>query len=166
MSVSAERLRDLSAATGFRPAALEKVVRLGEVVADVSRHPLLGRALVLKGGTALNLGFGPPPRLSVDIDLNYVGSEGREAMLAERPEVEGAVERLAAGRGYRIQRSREDHAGRKLFLHYRSAAGTPDRIEIDLNFLFRVPLGEPRPSPSGSPATSGDRRSASCRPRS
>jgi hypothetical protein len=55
MSVSAERLHDLSATTGFRPVALEKVVRLGEVVADVSRHPLLGRAPVLKGGTALNL---------------------------------------------------------------------------------------------------------------
>lgn len=145
MSVSRERLRDLAAATGFRPETLEKVIRLGEVLAEISRHPFLGHVLALKGGTALNLGFGPPARLSVDLDLNYVGSVEREAMLRDRPEVERAVERIAAGRGYRVQRSRDDHAGRKLFLGFQNSFGTPDRVEVDLNFLFRLPLGEVRP---------------------
>jgi hypothetical protein len=40
---------------GFQTAALEKVVRLGELAVDVARHPLLGLALALKGGTALDL---------------------------------------------------------------------------------------------------------------
>lgn len=142
MSVSTERLRDLSAETGFRPGSLEKVIRLAELVGSISRHPLLGRALALKGGTALNLGYGAPPRLSVDIDLNYVASVERDTMLRDRPEVERVLERLAARLGYSIQRSREDHAARKLFLRYRSAVGAPDRIEVDLNFLFRLPLGE------------------------
>ncbi|HEX9853157.1 MAG TPA: nucleotidyl transferase AbiEii/AbiGii toxin family protein [Woeseiaceae bacterium] len=44
--------------------------------------------------------------------------------------------------GYGIQRSRDAHAGRKTYLSYTGAAGTPDRIEVDLNFLFRVPLGD------------------------
>jgi predicted nucleotidyltransferase component of viral defense system len=70
MSVSQERLRDASAETGFRAEALEKVIRLGELASDVFNHPFLGPALALKGGTALNLAFGPPPRLSVDLDLN------------------------------------------------------------------------------------------------
>jgi hypothetical protein len=44
---------------------LEKVVRLGEIAGDIARHPLLGEALTLKGGSALNLCYGPPRRLAV-----------------------------------------------------------------------------------------------------
>jgi len=36
--------------------------------------------------------------------------------------------------------SRDEHAGRKYFLTYVSAQGTRDRVELDLNFLQRVPL--------------------------
>jgi hypothetical protein len=140
MNPSRERLRDLSAESGFRSDVLEKVLRLGELAGDVAKHPLLSTALALKGGTALNLCFGPPRRLSVDLDFNYVGGSDRERMLRDRPEVERAVQAIAEGRGYRIQRSRDEHAGRKLFLGYTNAAGTGDRVEVDLNFLFRVPL--------------------------
>ena len=35
------------------------------------------------------------PRLSVDIDLNYVGAIEREVMVAERPKVEQAVQALS-----------------------------------------------------------------------
>ena len=44
MNVSVERLRDLSAETGFRTGGLEKVIRLGELVLNISRHPWLGGA--------------------------------------------------------------------------------------------------------------------------
>ena len=125
MSVSQERLRDASAETGFRAEALEKVIRLGELASDVFSHPFLGPALALKGGTALNLAFGPPPRLSVDLDFNYVASVEREVMLRDRPEVERALEQLAHGRKYRVQRSRHDHAGRKIYLGYRAQMVPP-----------------------------------------
>ena len=102
MSVSQERLRDASAETGFRAEALEKVIRLGELASDVFNYPFLGPALALKGGTALNLAFGPPPRLSVDLDFNYVASLEREVMLRDRPEVErGPSPRRAWFRGRR-----------------------------------------------------------------
>lgn len=39
---------------------------------------------VLKGGTALNLFCFDYPRLSVDIDINYIGSADREVMLREK----------------------------------------------------------------------------------
>jgi predicted nucleotidyltransferase component of viral defense system len=146
MSVSQERLRDASAETGFRTASLEKVIRLGELASDVFSHPFLGPTLALKGGTALNLAFGAPPRLSVDLDFNYVANVARELMLRDRPEVERAIEQLAHGRSYRVQRSRHDHAGRKIYLGYQSSDGTSARIEVDLNFLFRLPLGEVRPA--------------------
>lgn len=138
--LSLEGIRVLSADTGFRAETLEKVVRLGELVSEVDRHPLLSGALVLKGGTALNLAFGPPARLSVDLDFNCVGFEERERMLEVRPEIERAVRSLARAHAYHVQASGDEHAGRKLFLTYRSLAGTQDRVELDLNFLHRIAL--------------------------
>jgi predicted nucleotidyltransferase component of viral defense system len=135
-----EALARLAAETGFREQTLEKVIRLGEILADVGRHPLLSTALALKGGTALNLCFGAPARLSVDLDFNYIRSAEREVMLVDRPEVERALVTIAAARDYHVQQSRDEHAGRKIYLGYRTVAGTPDRVEVDLNFLHRLPL--------------------------
>ncbi len=140
MSWSESYLDGLAADTGFRAETLEKVLRLGEILTDVSAHPMLSTALVLKGGTALNLCFGPPSRLSVDLDFNYVGASERGRMLEDRPLVERAIHQIARGRGYQVQVSRDEHAGRKYFLTYVSARGTRDRVEVDLNFLQRVPL--------------------------
>lgn len=140
MSLSLEYLRRSAAETGFQASALDKVARLGEMAADVGRHPFLGDVLILKGGTALNLCFGKPDRLSVDLDFNYIGQAEREKMLEDRPLVETALEELARKRGYRAQKSADAFAGRKFYLNYRSVLGPEDRIEIDLNFLFRVPL--------------------------
>jgi predicted nucleotidyltransferase component of viral defense system len=133
MKPSQEFLTAAAAATGFEPETLEKIVRLGEIVEDVGRHPLLSSALHLKGGTAINLAFGEPARLSVDLDFNYVLSLDRGKMLEDRPRIELALERIARARGYSVQRSRDEHAGRKVYLRYTAAAGTMDRIEVDLN---------------------------------
>jgi predicted nucleotidyltransferase component of viral defense system len=144
MSPSLEYLERCAADTGFQVGALEKVARLGEFASDVARHPFLGAALALKGGTALNLCFGAPKRLSVDLDYNYVAHAGREKMLEDRSRVETTVGDMAGRHGYRVQRSADAFAGRKLFLRYRSVLGPDDRIEVDLNYLFRVPIGEPQ----------------------
>jgi len=143
MPVSPQRLTMLASQTGFIEQTLEKVLRLGDILADFERHPLLSRVLVLKGGTAINLCFGEPRRLSVDLDFNYVGSVEREAMLEARPEIERAIATVVAAQGYALQRSADEHAGRKLFLNYINAGGTRDRVEIDLNYLHRIPIDEP-----------------------
>ena len=143
MTPSLAYLQSCSAQTGYRVGPLEKVVRLGEFAADLFRHPFLGNVLVLKGGTVLNLCFGPPKRLSVDLDFNYVGHPEREIMLEERPKIEEAVLEMSRRQGYRVQRSRDAFAGRKIYLSYRSVLGQDDRIEVDLNYLFRLPVVEP-----------------------
>lgn len=51
------------------------------------------------------------------------------------PFEEDARARIAEGQGYRLQWSRQAHAGRTCFLSYRNALGAPDRIEEDLDFL-------------------------------
>jgi predicted nucleotidyltransferase component of viral defense system len=51
--------------------------RLLELLAGLESHPYLRGRLALKGGTALNVFVFDLPRLSVDIDLNYVGAADR-----------------------------------------------------------------------------------------
>ncbi len=88
-----------AAATGFRSEALEKVIRLMELLEGLRSHPFLKTRIALKGGTALNLFVFDIPRLSVDIDLNYVGAADREIMLTERPKLEQAVQAVCGRLG-------------------------------------------------------------------
>jgi len=141
MRVSRAYLERCAGETGFLPETLEKVTGLGELADAFARHPLLGRALALKGGTALNLCFGASPgRLSVDLDYNYVGHLEREAMSRERPAVEEAVAVVAERLGFNVQLSAPAFAGRKFYLGYPSVFGPRKRVEVDLNFLWREPV--------------------------
>ena len=88
MRISPEKLAAEAATTGFRPDVLEKVAHLLGLLDAIRTHPFLKGKLVLKGGTALNLFVFDAPRLSVDIDLNYIGTGDRDAMLTERPKIE------------------------------------------------------------------------------
>lgn len=106
MPPTRRELLRLAADSGFEAGTLEKVARLGEMLAEISRHPRLSASLVLKGGTALNLFFGPPERLSVDLDFNYVGALDREEAIQERPVVESDLERVAQSQGYGSGRPR------------------------------------------------------------
>jgi predicted nucleotidyltransferase component of viral defense system len=81
-------------------------------------HPFLKGRLALKGGTALNLFAFDIPRLSVDIDLNYIGAVSREAMLEDRPKIEQAVQAVFKREGFTVRRMPEEHAGGKWALRY------------------------------------------------
>jgi hypothetical protein len=140
MKISLEKLTAEAEATGFRPDVLEKVAHLLGLLDAIQSHPFLKDKLVLKGGTALNLFVFDVPRLSVDIDLNYVGAEDRENMLAERPKVEQAVQAVFAREDFKVRRMPEEHAGGKWSLRYECAPGQTGNLEVDLNFMFRVPL--------------------------
>src|SRR5580700_5712726 len=91
MNLSLEQLVVLSRETGFGGAVLEKVAYLLALLEGLNRHPFLTGKLVLKGGTAFNLFLFDVPRLSVDIDLNYIGAVDRDGMLADRPKIEQAL---------------------------------------------------------------------------
>jgi hypothetical protein len=61
-------------------------------------------------------------------------------MLAERPKVEQAVSAVCGRQDFALQRIPEDHAGGKWRLRYDSALGQGGNVEVDLNFMFRIPL--------------------------
>jgi len=140
MKISPETLVAQAEATGFRPDMLEKVALLLQLLDAIRSHPFLKDKLILKGGTALNLFIFAVPRLSVDIDLNYVGAVDRETMLLERPKVEQALQAVFSREGYTVRRVPTEHAGGKWQLRYPSAGGQGGNLEVDVNFMFRIPL--------------------------
>ena len=103
-------LERAASASGFVPETLEKVLRLLELLDGMRSHPFLKTRFALKGGTALNLFEFDVPRLSVDVDINYVGAD-RAQMLADRPKVEQAVEAVCGRAGVQVKRVPSEHAG-------------------------------------------------------
>jgi predicted nucleotidyltransferase component of viral defense system len=134
---------------------LEKVIRLFALLEGFRSHPFLKSRFALKGGTALNLFVFDVPRLSVDIDLNYVGAAERETMLAERPKIEQAIQAVCGRLGVQIKRMPGEHAGGKWRLSYTSVAGRPGVLEVDVNFLLRTPLWHPAATDSRRVGTFG-----------
>lgn len=138
--IGAARIRRLAAESGYREEIIEKVLYLEAILRQFVRHPDLEGAWALKGGTALNLFFLDVPRLSVDLDINYVGHGELEAMQAARPAFEAAVVACCEREDCSVRRMPAEHAGGKLRLRYTAAAGGTGSLEIDVNFLLRRPL--------------------------
>jgi predicted nucleotidyltransferase component of viral defense system len=139
-SPSLQTLQNLAADTGHQPDTLEKVLRLIDLLQEIADDPVLAGNLALKGGTALNVFYFNLDRLSVDIDLNFVGALARDEMLAKRDALEAAMGRILAAAGYQVRRQPTEHAGGKWIAAYASALGGRQSLEIDINFMMRSPL--------------------------
>lgn len=137
---SKEYLNQLSAKTGFRPDSLQKQMTLLDLLREMSRHPLIRKQFALKGGTAINLFWFQLPRVSVDIDLNYIGSEERETMVKDRPKLEQEIRKLILSRGISVENAPTDHAGAKWRLRAPNAFGGNFTLELDFNYIMRIPV--------------------------
>ena len=152
MVASRETLQDLAAERQLQPATLERVIRLIDILDAFGADTLIGPRIALKGGTALNVFYSDLDRLSVDIDVNYVGAIEKERMDADRPGLEDRIERLMESKGYAARREPSEHAGGKWIYRYASALGRggDDRDRHQLS-LPRSPLRR------GSHAVDGNR---------
>lgn len=126
--------------TGFNPEVLEKVAHLLNLLEAFRDHPFLGKRIVLKGGTALNLFVFDVPRLSADIDFNYVGAVELSQMKAERPDIERAIQAVCGREGLGARRTPSEHAGGKFRFRFDSALGGTGNLEVNVNFMLRIPL--------------------------
>lgn len=140
MKISKEKLQKESKLTGFKIEHLEKVFILMDLLSDLSSFPQLKNKIALKGGTALNLFFFNLPRLSVDIDLNYIGNTDKDKMQEERPSILETIHAICERNGLRLDRNPNRHAGGKMIWRYPSALGQTSNLELDLNFMYRTPL--------------------------
>jgi len=138
VNLSVSYVNAIARNTTFDPGGVEKVLRLKELLVEFWKHSFLKEKLVLKGGTAINLFLSGLPRLSIDLDLNYVDQIERDAMLSERPRLETAVRQVCTGLGYRLQSGADEHALREFYLGFTSIAGRRDQIQVEINFLMRA----------------------------
>jgi hypothetical protein len=141
LRISDRELKFEAKSRGYRPEMIEKVYHLLDLLEEFMAVPYLADRLVLKGGTAINLFCTDQfPRLSVDLDLNYIGAIDRNTMQQEKPQLEAILMDICKRRQYELHRNPRAHAGGKAVLIYKSVLGTKGRLEIDLNYVYRIPL--------------------------
>lgn len=128
----------LAATTGYPPTGLERVLRLSTVLHAISEE--LGAEVCLRGGTALNLIHLDVPRLSVDIDLDFVGASDAPAATQRRPSLLGDLAAIGEGTGFRVSYERASYAMAHLHLEYDDIRGLQSFVKLDVNFLDRVPV--------------------------
>jgi hypothetical protein len=143
MIISRERLLQEARQLNYKPELYEKTLQLLVVLKNIVNMPYLRDRLVLKGGTALNLFHcDQPPRLSVDIDLNYIGQTNREKMLEEKPKINTALNSICEQLQLEPDRQPTQYAGGKTIWRYNSALSQKGNLELDLNYMYRQPLWE------------------------
>lgn len=94
--------------------------------------------LLLKGGTAINLTVFNLPRLSVDIDLDFVPNLTREETVNERERLTEILKGFMSEQGYSLsEASRFSHSLDAFHYNYVNAAGNRDMIKIEINYSLR-----------------------------
>jgi predicted nucleotidyltransferase component of viral defense system len=86
-----EYFERFSKETNFHRDTLEKAYRLEQLLKEINRHPELREGLVLKGGTAINFLYFKYPRLSVDLDFNFITGIGKEEKDKESFKIDEAL---------------------------------------------------------------------------
>ncbi|MGM0406320.1 MAG: nucleotidyl transferase AbiEii/AbiGii toxin family protein [Thermoplasmatota archaeon] len=136
-----QMFEELSRETAFQVDILEKVYRLTEILTEISNTEL-SDFLVLKGGTAINFVYLDLPRLSVDIDMDYIGSTEKEKMLKDRENIYDLSKKVFKTIGYETEHTRS-YALDKYNLYYQNSVGNRDRIKFEVNYLKRATVLKP-----------------------
>jgi len=131
-------LDKIAKGSGFIRDNLEKVVRLVDVLKYFNTNPLLCDVLALKGGTAINLTVFNLPRLSVDIDLDFVTECSKEEMLVSREQINKEILNYMFTQDYALSpNTKNPHSLDSWAFFYQNAGGNKDNIKIEINFSMR-----------------------------
>lgn len=129
---------------GFVRYTFEKVLRLKEILRYLNEEEYLREHLLLKGGTAINLTIFNLPRLSVDIDMDYIPNDTKEDMLKSRDQIATFIKGYMESEGYQLsQGSRFTHSLDAFYYQYQNAGGNKDMIKIELNYSLRAHILKP-----------------------
>jgi predicted nucleotidyltransferase component of viral defense system len=143
VSLSKERIEHLAADTGFKQDMLEKASHLIDLLSMIAEDDYLKDRVVLKGGTALNLFYFDLPRLSIDIDLNYIGSLDAAVMQKERDQIERVLDAMCKRLQLQLAKLPDEYACRKYTATYHSFFSGRGNLQVDINYLHRVTYWEP-----------------------
>ena len=124
---------------GFARDTLEKVYRLSDILEFLNTEPKLKGKLGLKGGTAINLTIFNLPRLSVDIDLDYLINDSKDEMLHNREIINTTLARFMEIGGYNLSpKSKKPHSLDSWVYEYINLGGNKDNIKIEINYSLRA----------------------------
>ena len=126
---------------GFVRDTFEKALRLKEILKFFNNQEFLAEHLVLKGGTAINSVIFNLPRLSVDIDMDYVPNGTRREMEASRKRIAEIIREYMESEGYFLSPASRFSFSLDAFLYqYQNSVGNRDIIKIELNYSLRAHL--------------------------
>lgn len=124
---------------GFVRDTFEKVCRLSDILKYIESDLMLKNKIALKGGTAINLTMMNLPRLSVDIDLDYVGSIDKNQMLVDKEIINTHVIKFMNANGYSLSaKSKKYYALESQVFEYQNAGGVKDNLKIEINYMLRT----------------------------
>jgi predicted nucleotidyltransferase component of viral defense system len=135
-----KQLEQDAASVSFRPEMVEKALTALSLLEAFVAHPYLRERFAVKGGTAINLFYFPLPRLSVDLELNYLGSGNEKETDGERTQMIAALRAACQKTGLLLYEPRKEHNCWTWETSYRSPLVGQGGLSINLHFLFRRPL--------------------------
>ncbi|MEM3722891.1 MAG: nucleotidyl transferase AbiEii/AbiGii toxin family protein [Candidatus Hadarchaeales archaeon] len=131
-------LQKLQRDTGFNADFIEKAYNITRILHEMSESEELSKNLALRGGTALNFVYLDIPRLSIDVDLNFVGALEKGEMLRIRPHISASMRGLAEKLGCEAVMKSSSYIIDRFLFRYTTARGTQDKVKIEINYLERV----------------------------
>lgn len=131
---------DLAGATGFDERAIEKMLRLYGILQAIERDEFLRGRLALTGGTALNAFYLELPRLSVDIDLQYIGSLDDRSAHAERDHIDDRLGMILKDQGHLFNKPKIRESGSRWDASFDSVHGKKGSLHVDLGYVSRMSL--------------------------
>jgi predicted nucleotidyltransferase component of viral defense system len=133
-------LEHLSKTLGFGIKEIEKVLRISDVLEDISNVRFLQDHLSLYGGTALNFIYLEDiSRLSIDIDFNYRHKDVRDWGEVRR-DVEDRIKRLLKMRGYENIRINPSYPLCRMDISYVNSSGLNDSFLIEIGYMRRYSI--------------------------
>lgn len=136
INLSQKNVVKIAKETNFIKDNVEKVMRLADILEFVFTSKWKDK-LALKGGTAINLFYRELPRLSVDIDLDYIG-DTKEEMEKDKEELWNFLQMALFQKNYSFSpQSKRYFALDSAVFQYINNAGNRDNIKIEINHLDR-----------------------------
>ena len=139
MDITGRRIGELASELRHAPRLVETTLRLLDVLDAFASDDVIAPRMALKGGTALNAFHLPLPRLSFDIDINYIGAADWSAMMDDKPAFESRVIAIMESKGYRVQNAPPGGRGKWTF-RCAAAMGGETSLRVDFNYQARIPL--------------------------
>ena len=140
MRLSKEELISISEERDLPTNPVERMIRLFDILETFAGDDFMGSRMALVGGTALNAFHAALPRLSVDIDIHYLGKGEHVCIGEERPVFEDQALRIMEGKGYSLLLNPRSNTGGRWIFGYEDMHGIDTQLHVDVNYFQRPPF--------------------------